>query len=146
MKKQGSILIEVVASIMIICLTSIFIVSANIQNFRVLKERILSEEINRTVYNVMNEFKYNVGENKMNDLLKDDEIGFKYYDNFSNDLINKNILDFQRGYDIKIIKLGEDDIGLKLKIIANVKNENDEIKIEKEFTKSWWMDEVDAVY
>lgn len=146
MKKQGSILIEVVASLMIICLTSTFIVNANIQNFKIFKERILSEEVNRTVYNIINEFKYNVSEDEMKSLFKNNEIGFKYYDNFCEDLISRDIVGFEKGNDIKIIKLGEDNIGLKLKIIANVIEESNEINIEKEFTKSWWMNEVEDVY
>lgn len=145
MKKEGSILIEVVASLMVISLTSTFIVKTNIQNYRILKERMLSEEINRTVYNIINEFKYNVDKNEINNLLENDEVGFQYYDNFSKDLMNKNISDFQRGDDIKIMKVGEDEKRLKLKIEANVKEENNEINVEENFTKSWWMDDAEEV-
>ncbi|OOM09212.1 hypothetical protein [Clostridium saccharobutylicum] len=145
MKKEGSILIEVVASLMIISLTSTFIVKANIQNYRILKERMLSEEVNRTVYNIINEFKYNVDKNEINNLLENNEVGFQYYDNFSEDLINKNISDFQRGDDIKIMKVGEDEKKLKLKIEANIKEDNNEINVEEDFTKSWWMDDAEEV-
>lgn len=145
MKKEGSILIEVVASLMIISLTSTFIVKTNIQNYRILKERMLSEEVNRTVYNIINEFKYNVDKNEINNLLKNNEVGFQYYDNFSEDLMNKNIWDFQRGDDIKIMKVGEDERRLKLKIEANVKEHNNEINVEEDFTKSWWMDDAEEV-
>lgn len=145
MKKEGSILIEVVASLMIISLTSTFIVKANIQNYRILKERMLSEEVNRTVYNIINEFKYNVDKNEINNLLENNEVGFQYYDNFSKDLINKNISDFQRGDDIKIMKVGEDEKKLKLKIEANIKEDNNEINVEEDFTKSWWMDDAEEV-
>lgn len=145
MKKEGSILIEVVASLMIISLTSTFIVKANIQNYRILKERMLSEEVNRTVYNIINEFKYNVDKNEINNLLENNEVGFQYYDNFSEDLINKNISDFQRGDDIKIMKVGEDEKKLKFKIEANIKEDNNEINVEEDFTKSWWMDDAEEV-
>lgn len=146
MKKEGSILIEVVASLMVISLTSTFIVKTNIQNYRILKERMLSEEVNRTVYNIINEFKYNVDKNEINNLLENDEVGFQYYDNFSKDLMNKSISDFKRGDDIKIMKIGEDEKRLKLKIEANVKEHNNEINVEEDFTKSWWMDDAEEVY
>ena len=60
MKKQGSILIEVMASVMILALATTFIVSTSIQNVDILKERILLEEVNRAIYNLTNEFKYNM--------------------------------------------------------------------------------------
>ncbi|AGX43677.1 hypothetical protein [Clostridium saccharobutylicum] len=145
MKKEGSILIEVVASLMIVSLTSTFIVKANIQNYRILKERMLSEEVDRTVYNIINEFKYNVDKNEINNLLENNEVGFQYYDDFSKDLINKNISDFRRGDDIKIMKVGEDEKKLKLKIEANIKEDNNEINVEEDFTKSWWMDDAEEV-
>jgi len=60
MKKQGSILIEVMASVMILTLVTTFIVSTSIQNGDILKKRILLEEVNRAIYNLTNEFKYNM--------------------------------------------------------------------------------------
>ena len=60
MRKQGSILIEVMVAIMILSLTTTFIISTSIQNTNVLKERILLEEVNRDVCNLMHELKYNM--------------------------------------------------------------------------------------
>ena len=142
MKKQGSILIEVVASIMILTLTTTFIISASIQNTDVLKERILLEEVNRALYNLTNEFKYNMSKKEIEELLSHEKIGFKYDSDFSKRLLDTNITKLQRGGDIEVIKLGEDSIGLKLKIQANIKIEKSEVNIENEFTKSWWMDEI----
>ena len=39
-------------------------------------------------------------------------------------------------------KISEDDIGLNLEIVANIKVGKNEVNVEKKFTKSWWMDEV----
>ena len=142
MKKQGSILIEVVASVMILTLTTTFIIGASIQNSDILKERIILEEVNRAVDNLTNEFKYNISKDKIEELLRDDKIGFKYDSDFSKRLLDKSITELERGGDIEVIKLGEDSIGLKLKIQANIINENSEVSIENEFTKSWWMDEI----
>jgi len=142
MKKQGTILIEVVASIMILTLTTTFIISASIQNTDVLKERILLEEVNRDLYNLTNEFKYNMSKEEIEELLSHEKIGFKYDSDFSKRLLDTNITELERGGDIEVIKLGEDSIGLKLKIQANIKIEKSEVNIENEFTKSWWMDEI----
>jgi len=142
MKKQGSILIEVAASIMILTLTTTFIISTSIQNIDILKERILLEEVNRDVSNLINEFKYNLTKEEIEELLSDEKIGFKYNEDFSKELLNSSVKELEQGRDIEITKTYEDNLGLKLKIQTNIKNEKSEVTIEKEFTKSWWMDEV----
>jgi hypothetical protein len=142
MKKQGSILIEVIASVMILTLTTTFIISASIQNADVLKERILLEEVNRAVCNLTNEFKYNISTKEIEELLSNEKIGFKYDRDFSEKLLNKDIKELEKGKDIEISKIGEDSVGLKLKIQASIKIEKNEVNVENEFTKSWWMDEI----
>jgi len=142
MKKQGSILIEVIASIMILTFTTTFIISASIQNADVLKERILLEEVNRSVYNLTNELKYNISKEEIEELLKDDKIGFKYDSDFSKRLFDEDVKKLERGNDIEVIKIGADNVGLKIKIQANIKIEKREANVENEFTKSWWMDEI----
>lgn len=142
MKKQGSMLIEVMVSIMILSLTTTFIISTSIQNTNVLKERILLEEVNRDVCNLMHELKYNMTKDAMEEMLKDNKIGFKYDKEFSRRLRDSEIQNLQVGEDIQVSKIGSDGVGLKIKIIANIKNEKSEVNIENEFTKSWWMDEI----
>ena len=142
MKKQGSILIEVIASIMILTFTTTFIISASIQNADVLKERILLEEVNRSVYNLTNELKYNISKEEIEELLKDDKIGFKYDSDFSKRLFDEDVKKLERGNDIEVIKIGADNVGLKIKIQANIKVEKSEVSVENQFTKSWWMDEI----
>lgn len=142
MKKKGSILIEVVASLMILTLTTTFIINTSIQNSNILKERILSEEVNRAVYNLMNEFKYNTSREEIEKILSNEKVGFKYDIDFSKRLLNTDIESLEYGNDIEVIKAGEEDMGIRLKIHVNIKRENSEINLEKEFTKSWWMDEI----
>lgn len=141
MKKQGSILIEVVASIMVLTITTTFIISASIKNMQVLRERILLEEVNRDVCNLINEFKYNLTKEEIKDILKDEKVGYKYSEDFSKKLLNIPIKELENGNEIEIIKIGEDDIGIRFKIQTNIKNEKSEAVIEREFIKSWWMDE-----
>ncbi len=142
MKKQGSILIEVVASIMILTLTTTFIVTTYIQGFNVLKNRILHEEVERTVCNLMKELKYNTSKETVETMLSIGTIGFKYYSDFSKKLINLPINELEQGTDIEIRKVDEDGRGLRLKITANIQSAGNNVLVEKEFTKSWWMDEV----
>lgn len=142
MKKQGSILIEVVVSIMILTLATTFIINASIQNSDILKERILQEEVNRSVYNLTNEFKYNVSKEEIEQLLNNDKIGFKYDSEFSKKLLNTDIKNLERGKDIEVSKIGDDSVGLKIKIRANIKSGKSEVNMENEFIKSWWMDEI----
>ena len=141
MKKQGSILIEVVASIMILTITTTFIISASMKNMQVLKERILLEEVNRDVCNLINEFKYNLTKEEIKEILKDEKVGYKYSEDFSKKLLNMPVKELEKGNEIEIIKIGEDDIGTRFKVQTNIKNEKSEAVIEREFIKSWWMDE-----
>lgn len=142
MKKQGSILIEIIASIMILTLTTTFIISTSIQNANILKKRILLEEVNRSVGNLANELKYNMSKEEIEELLINDKVGFMYDKDFSRRLFSTNIKDLKKGRDIEVSKTGEDSIGIKLKIQANIVAEKNDISVENEFTKSWWMDEV----
>jgi hypothetical protein len=142
MKKKGNMLIEVVASIMILLLTTTFIISTSIQNNNILRERILLEEVNRDICNLKNEFKYNMTRDEIEEILGHDKIKLKYDKNFSRKLLDNDIKDLEVGHDIEITKIGEDSIGLKIKIEANIKIEEREINVSNEFTKSWWMDEI----
>ena len=135
-------MIEVMASVMILALATTFIVSTSIQNVDILKERILLEEVNRAIYNLTNEFKYNMPKEEIEELLSNEKVGFKYDRDFSKKLLNTEIKDLKQGEDIEISKIGEDSVGLKLKIKANVIIEKNMVSVETEFTKSWWMDEI----
>lgn len=144
MKKQGSVLIEAMASIMVLMLTTSFIVSTNMQDGNMLKERMLKEEVSRTVCNLINEFKYNVSKNEIKDMLKDgnEKIGLKYSSDLSRKLVTTDVRNIEHGNDIEISKIEDTDRGLKLKISAKVIDDKNEVTIEKEFVKSWWMDEI----
>lgn len=141
-KKEGSVLIEVMVGIAILTLSTIFIINATIENFNIIKKRILAEEVNRAVYNLMNEIKYNISKERLEEMLSNGEFGLEYDKDLSKSLISKEIYELNSGNEIKIIMLEEEGTGLKLKIEANVEREENEINIEKEFNKSWWMDEI----
>lgn len=142
MREKGSVLIEIVVSTMILTLTTTFVISASIQNMQILKERILLEEVNRDISNLINEFKYNLTREEINEILNNGKIGFKYSDDFSKKLLTSPVNDLEKGDDIEVIKLGEDSLGIKLMVQTNIKNEKIEAVINREFIKSWWMDEI----
>lgn len=144
MKKQGSILIEAIASIMILMLTTTFVVNSSIQASNKLKERILQEEVSRTVCNLINEFKFNVSKKEIDVMLMEgnNKRGFKYSKDLSKQLINTDVRELKHGNDIEIRKIEDSDIGLKLKITAKIHENDNEVTVEKEFIKSWWMDEI----
>jgi hypothetical protein len=142
MKENGSILIEIVVSTMILTLTTTFVISASMQNMQILKERILLEEVNRDVSNLINEFKYNLTREEIKGILNNGKIGFKYSDDFSKKLLTSSVNDLEKGNDIEVIKIGEDSLSIKLKAQTNIKNEKSEAVINREFVKSWWMDEI----
>lgn len=142
MKEQGSILIEIVVSTMILAITTTFVISASIQNMQILKERILLEEVNRDISNLINEFKYNLTRDEIKEILNNEKIGFKYSDDFSKKLLTSSVNELEKGNDIEVTKIGEDSLGIKLKVQTNIKNEKSEAVINREFIKSWWMDEI----
>jgi type II secretory pathway pseudopilin PulG len=143
MKKQGSILIEVIAAIMILMMTITFIVNTAVQSKNMLKKRILQEEVSRTVCNLMNEFKYNITKEEIEKMLSEENnlIGFRYSTDLSEQLVNTDIKELAHGNDIEVSKLAESNMGLRLKIVAKIYSNKNEVIVEKEFTKSWWMDE-----
>lgn len=144
MKKQGSILVEVVASSMILAITTTFIVSASIQNANKLKERVLNEEVSRNISNLINEFKYNISTEEIEQMLSDgdDKIGLKYDKDLSKKLVTTNVKNLEHGEDIEVTKVNTSNMGVKLKIIAKVNDDRNQVSLEKEFTKSWWMDDI----
>ena len=127
------------AGIAILSLSTTFIISASIENTNIIKKRILAEEVNRAVCNLMNEIKYNISKEYLEEMLSSGEFGLEYSKDLSKNLISKEIYELSSGNEIKIIMIDKNDIGLKLKIEANVQRERNEINIEKEFNKSWWM-------
>lgn len=143
MKKQGSILIEVIAAIMIFMMTITFIVNTAVQSKNMLKKRILQEEVSRTLCNLMNEFKYNITKEEIEKMLSEENnlIGFRYSTDLSEQLVNTDIKELAHGNDIEVSKLAESNMGLRLKIVAKIYSNKNEVIVEKEFTKSWWMDE-----
>ncbi|NFH89190.1 hypothetical protein FDA33_03000 [Clostridium botulinum] len=142
MKSKGSILIEGIAALFILSLMMMFSMNVYIHNNRVLKERIVREELNRAIYNITNELKYNTKMNELKDRLNEEPLKLSFNEEFFNELISKEILDLIQGDDIKISKIKEDEYKLEILITGFVNKDDIKVDIEENFIKMWWMEYV----
>lgn len=138
-RKKGSTFIETIVGIMII--TIIFLVSTMIicENISCSRIRDNIEEGNRIAFCVMQEIKYNITLEEINNRSENGNWGYKRSDNFLEELTNKSLLDLENGDDIIISVFKELDLD-KLDIIVDIYNDNGEIVCKKEFIKYKWMD------
>ncbi len=141
-RSKGSILIEGIAALFILSLMMMFSMNVYIHNNRVLKERILRENLNRAIYNITNELKYNTKMNELKDRLNEDSLKLSFNEEFFSELISKEILDLTQGDDIKISKIKEDEYKLEILITGFVNKDNIKVDIEESFIKRWWMEYV----
>ncbi|EES49686.1 conserved hypothetical protein [Clostridium botulinum E1 str. 'BoNT E Beluga'] len=141
-KSKGSILIEGIAALFILSLMMMFSMNVYIHNNRVLKERIVREELNRAIYNITNELKYNTKMNELKDRLNEEPLKLSFNEEFFNELISKEILDLTQGDDIKISKIKEDEYKLEILITGFVNKDDIKVDIEENFIKMWWMEYV----
>lgn len=141
-KKKGSLILESSASIVILSMVSIFIINAHIYCGRSIKTRILNEELTRNIENVKKEIQYNVSRAKIKEIFKDNKYGLMYDKDFGTQVLNKDFNELKIGNDILINIINEDDEKLSFSIEAEINVGNDNIKVNDEFEKSWWMDEI----
>lgn len=71
MKKDGSVLIEVIASVCIITIVITAFMQAYVSSINNLKSRMLEEELNMCIYNLSNEIKYNLSYDEIEEMLND---------------------------------------------------------------------------
>ncbi|MBW6410929.1 hypothetical protein [Clostridium weizhouense] len=140
MKREGNILIEVMASLFILSLIMLFGINTYIYSNKVLKERKLAEEVDRTIYNLINEVKYNSTMDEMKKLLLNKELGFKFNKNISKELLTKKLENLTKGNDIKISLIKENNYELEMQAVVLVESDNFIISKEKNFSKLWWME------
>lgn len=143
MKKEGSILIEVMISVFIIISVITIGVKFYIVNINDLNRRILEEEIDIILYNLSNEIKYNISYAEIEEILdENNEINLKYDENFSRRLIKDDFEDLERGKDIKITMKSSNEKNAEFEIEACITKEINKAEAKYEFDKSWWMDEI----
>lgn len=142
MNKRGSILIELIISINIVLIAGIIMLSFVSSLLSSYNNREIVEMMNRDIYSISCEIKYNNDFDKLNERIAKEEYYIKYDKNFISRLSEDDIFSLERG---------KNNIGyVKLKIINNQDNIiklNIQIKfkdkvIEEEIEKARWMDEI----
>ncbi|GAA0085024.1 hypothetical protein UT300007_14630 [Clostridium sp. CTA-7] len=140
-KRKGSLLLEVVISIMILLIATTLALKLSLAGAKSFNERGEKEEANRIAYAIENEIKYNV---KIPSLIEkfnnNTTIKYEYTKNLLNNLTNTSLLDLNSGNGIEINKVLSSSNDSIIKIKVTIKNNNKEILCEREFIKSDWMD------
>jgi flagellar basal body-associated protein FliL len=140
-KRKGSLLLEVVISIMILLIATTLALKLSLAGAKSFNERGEKEEANRIAYAIENEVKYNV---KIASLIEkfnnNTTIKYEYTKNLLNNLTNTSLLDLNSGNGIEINKVLSSSNDSIIKIKVTIKNNNKEILCEREFIKSDWMD------
>ena len=139
-KEEGSILIEVMVSIFILSIACVFAVSTTSKCIKEYKIRTDKEEINRAINMIIKEIKYNTEQDKLDEMFNgSSEISFKYEDDMADKLYDTGLIDLESGNDIKISRISEDIKRSRYKVKVNI---GENIEMDYEFYKSWWMDEI----
>lgn len=148
-KKKGNMILESIVALMILMIASMMALTSTVAVTKSKVRREYYEELNRVSYCIMNEIKYNysyddikneiMGTNVSN--VDGEYLGFKYTNNILDNLLTKNLLELERGDNIKIqvISSEREDKIVKMKININVVTGGGTVSIEREFNKSWWM-------
>ena len=142
MKNKGIILIETICSVFMLNLLILFSISTCIQNGKAIKERIFKEELNRNIYNMINELKYNTKMSELKTALQKQPLEFDYNEEFYNQILEKNFLDLPKGKNIKISKVKDDDYEMEILIEGTFSKDNINTHVEESFIKMWWMEDV----
>lgn len=138
-KKNGSLVIEAAMAIMILSMASAFVVKAHIESCKSIKERILNEDIKRSIENLKGEIKYNLNKSEFEDLFKDGKISLKYDEDFGKNLLDKKISELEKGNDIVISIINRNEEKIEFRVNAYVERKDIKIELFDEFNKSWWM-------
>lgn len=149
-KYKGIILIEVLVGLMILLIASMMAMTSIIAANKSKIKRDMYGELERLSYCIMNEIKYNysfieVKEKMLMDsvgMADDNFIGLKYTDDILHKLTMVNIFELEKGTDIKIEEVSRNDTNeiVNMKINIKVNLGGDEISVERNFNKSWWME------
>lgn len=138
-KKKGSLVVEAAVGVMVLSLSSAFVVNAHIASCKAVRERILNEDVTRNIENLKGEIKYNLNKSEFDELFKDNEIRLKYDENFGNQLLTKKLNEIDKGNDIIIKIISCDEKNIELQVNADIEQRGVKVNISDEFEKSWWM-------
>ncbi|MGL5378508.1 hypothetical protein [Clostridium sp.] len=140
--KKGSMIIETVIGIFTLCILAALIMNTTIALEKSSAKRKIKQEISSISFSIISELKYNYTLVEVNELIKENKLSFKYYNEFLLDLTNKRLVDFREGNNIVIKKVETIKNGRieKYVIVFNIDFGEEIIKYEEEFIKSLWME------
>lgn len=142
-KRKGSILIEVMASILMLSAAGIFILSACLKCYQEYENRVQGDKVNAAVNMLIKEIKYNITKAELQEILGDEDgFALKYDDKLSEKVSSEDIRNLERGTNIKIEKLDDNNKRTEYKVVVDVEDGDLNIEREYKFYKSWWMDEI----
>lgn len=142
-KKKGSILIEVIASIMILSFGLFFILPVYQKLIREYELRKTEEKVDRCINMIIKEIKYNVHNDDLEEIFsKSNALRIKYDENMCEIMLNTDFKELESGNDIIIEKSGSDEKRTYYTIQTDINKEKINIDKKYEFYKSWWMDEI----
>ncbi|HCW53843.1 MAG TPA: hypothetical protein DG753_08925 [Clostridium sp.] len=137
-KMKGSLVIEAAIGIMVLSIAAAFAVNCHIESSKFIKERIINEDVMRNIVNLEREIKYNLNKNQLVELFENGEIHLKYDENLGRSLIYKKIDELEKGNDIVIKVVNQDEEKTEFRVYSNVEKDGIKINIDDEFSKSWW--------
>ncbi|GAB6170341.1 hypothetical protein JCM1393_28010 [Clostridium carnis] len=82
LRTKGSILVEVIVGMLILVIAINISMKVMVGNERSKIIRFSEEEVNRVLYSVINEVKYNITLKETKKFLLENNLSFEYYDNF----------------------------------------------------------------
>lgn len=145
-KNRGNTIIEAIASLTILMIVSIMIMTSIIATNKSQIRRDMYEKVDRISYSIMNEIKYNYTyiqlSNEMKKYNNMESIGFRYREDILNKLIENDLFDLEKGNDIvlKIVSSESDNKIVNMELTINISTTGGIISSERNFNKSWWMD------
>lgn len=140
--KKGSMIIETVIGIFTLCILAALIMNTTIALEKSSVKRKIKQEISSISFSIISELKYNYTLVEVDELIKENKLSFKYYNEFLLDLTNQRLVDFKEGNNIVIKKVETIKNGRieKYVIVFNIDFGEEIIKYEEEFIKSLWME------
>lgn len=149
-KNKGIMLIEVLVGLMILLIASMMAMTSTIAANKSKVKRDMQVELELVSYCIMNEIKYNYSLEEVKEkmlvenigITDKKSIGFKYTDDILDKLTRIELFQLEKGYDIKIEEISSNKTNeiISMKINIKVYIGGDEIGVERNFNKSWWME------
>lgn len=139
-KKKGGSLVESLVSLFILSILIFISVKTSIILYKSTINRVEINNRNNAIYAIINEIKYNVEFDYLNEKLNQGDLFIEESEDILEKLTYMDIKELVNSFygETTISKVEEIEGGIKI----NVKIKYKDNIIEEEFIKGWWMDEI----